>query len=72
MEGFSRQKEGIPRKFKVGYFGECYLAFGEGRGSYEQMTSPVLTRKFQTDWLKIPLLGEAETVIRLGIKACGA
>ena len=33
-------------------------------GSIKQMTSLVLIRKFQTDWFKIPLLGEAKTSIR--------
>lgn len=33
-----------------------------------QITSLVLTRKFQTDWFKIPLPGEAETAISLIIK----
>lgn len=27
----------------------------------------VLTRSFETDWLKIPLLGETETAISLGL-----
>ena len=29
-----------------------------------QMTSLVLIKKFQTEWFKIPLLGEAETAVR--------
>ena len=29
----------------------------------------MLTRSFQTDWFKIPLLGEFETVIKLGINS---
>lgn len=32
-----------------------------------QVTSGVI-RKFQTVWFKIPLLGEAETAISLGLK----
>lgn len=36
-----------------------------------QMTSLVV-RKFQTDWLKFPLLQEVEAAIRLGFKPqCG-
>lgn len=34
-----------------------------------QITSLGLISKFQTDWLKIPLLGEAETTVSLGIKS---
>ena len=41
---------------------------GEGQGYIMQITSLVLLRKFQTGRLRIPLLGEAETIIRLGIK----
>lgn len=33
-----------------------------------QITSLILIRKFQTDWLKILLLGEAETAVVLGIR----
>lgn len=33
------------------------------------MTSQVPTRQFQIDWFKIPFLGEAESVIKLGIKS---
>lgn len=32
-----------------------------------KITSLVQTKKFQTDWYKIPLLGEAEIAIRWGI-----
>lgn len=34
-----------------------------------QITSLVLNRKFQTDWFKIPFLGEAETACGLVIKS---
>lgn len=34
-----------------------------------QSTSLVVIRKSQTDWLKIPLLGEAEMAVRLGVKS---
>lgn len=33
------------------------------------MNSLVLSRKFQAGWFKIPLLGEAATAIRLGVKS---
>lgn len=32
-----------------------------------QITSTVLTKKFQVHWFKIPLLGETDIAIRLGI-----
>ena len=41
-------------------------------GSMLQITSLVLTRKFQTDWLKVTVLGEAEIVVRLSIKIWSA
>lgn len=34
-----------------------------------QITSLVLISKFQTDWFKIPLLGEATTAVNLGSKS---
>lgn len=39
--------------------------FSEGRAGslIMQITSLVLNRKFQTDWFKIPFLGEAETAV---------
>lgn len=39
------------------------------QGSITQITSVVLTRTFQTDWLKITFLGEAETLVKLSIKS---
>ena len=36
-----------------------------GMGLIKQITSLVLIRKFQTNWLKILLLGEAVTTIKL-------
>ena len=33
-----------------------------------QITSLVRIRKFQADWFKIPLLGEAEIAVRFVIK----
>ena len=41
--------------------------FGGQRKPRRQTTSLVLTRKFQTSWLKIMFLGEVETAIRSGI-----
>lgn len=38
------------------------------RGSIRQMTSLLLSSSFQTDWFKVPFLGELETIIKLGIK----
>ena len=37
--------------------------------SIRQISLLVLTRKFQTDWLKVTFLGEVETAIRLGIQS---
>ena len=42
---------------------------GGHRGSIRWLTSLVLTRQFQTGWSKIPVLGEAATVMKLGIKS---
>ena len=49
------------------YFRQGYFLLGEGGGSgvgLRQVTLLVLTRKFQTDWFKVPLLREAETAIK--------
>lgn len=69
IEGFYRQKEGGTRKLKVGYFRQGYLPLEKGRGSYLIDYFWSVVRKFQTDWLKILLLGEAKTAIRLSIKS---
>ena len=42
-------------------------SFGRWQESIRQITSLVLT--FQTDWFKILLLGEVETVFKLGVKS---
>ena len=42
-------------------------SFGRWQESIRQITSLVLT--FQTDWLKSLLLGEVETVFKLGVKS---
>lgn len=52
----------------MGDFRQGYLLLGEGRGLVMQITSPMLISKFQPDWFKIPLVGEAETAVSLGIK----
>lgn len=39
----------------------------ESRGSYQADYLTSLTKIFQTNWFKIPLLGGAETAISLGI-----
>lgn len=63
MEGFYRQKGvGGTRKL-IDYFKQDRLPLGEGRRPYPQMTSLVLTRKFQTRWFKILLLREAKTTV---------
>lgn len=49
------------------YFHGYTFPLGE-TGFIKQMTSLALTRKFHTDWLGIPLPGEAEMAIRLIIK----
>lgn len=51
------------------YFRHGYLPLGEGRGYFRQFTLLVLTRAFQIDWFKIPLLEEAKIAFRLGIKS---
>ena len=48
-------------------WGQVHHPLPGGLGSVMQITSLVLIRKFQTDWLKILLLGEAATPVRLGI-----
>ena len=52
-------------KKKKDYFRQSYLSLSEGEGSITYFTSSVLNRKFQIDWFKIPLLGEAESAVRL-------
>ena len=42
---------------------------GRAGGLIMQIASQVLIRKFQTDWIKILLVAEAETIIRLGIQS---
>ena len=44
-------------------------SFGGWKGFLEQITSLVLTRLFQIDWLKVTFLAEGETAVRLGIKS---
>ena len=56
---------GMKKKKKKDYFRQSYLSLSEGEGSITYFTSPVLIRKFQIDWFKIPLLGEAESAVRL-------
>ena len=65
MEGRKGVGHGSGKKRKD-YFMQDYLPLEEGKGSIMQITSPVLIRKFQIDWFKIPLLGEAEIAVRLG------
>lgn len=48
---------------RMGYFRQSHLLLGEA-----EILSGTST-EFQTDWFKIPLLGEAETAIGLGIKS---
>ena len=74
MEGFYRHKDGGTRKLKESIIsGKLTLPTRQEAGwdriLIKQITSLVLTRKFQFDWFKILLLGEAETAIRLGIKS---
>lgn len=44
-------------------------ALCKGKTTFPQITSLVVIRNFQTSWLKILLLGEAETAISLVIKS---
>ena len=56
-------------KKKEIFFRQSYLSLSEGEGSIMYFTSPVLVRKVQIDWFKIPLLGEAKIGAKLGIKS---
>lgn len=71
MEGFYRQEGGAKKllgKEKIKYYFRLgYLPLGGRAEGLMQVTSGVI-RKFQTVWFKIPLLGEAETAISLGLK----
>lgn len=42
---------------------------GGQKGFVRQVTSLLLTKKFQMVWFKIKLLGEVETAVRLGTKS---
>lgn len=55
---------------KVYYFRQGYIPLGEVRGFYEAdyLTSDV--KEIPDCRLKIPLLGDLEIIIRLGIKHC--
>ena len=72
MECFYRQKgrneEG--KKQRADHFRQGHLSLKArySRGLIGQIISLVLIGKFQTDWFKIPLLGKAETAVRLGTK----
>ena len=74
LEGFVQdgrvyeQNEGGTKKFSVGYSGKDTFPLGKAGGLIWQVTLLVLVKKFQVDWFKIPLPGEAETAIRLGFK----
>lgn len=63
-KAFYRQKESETKKLKD------WIISGQEKkgGPIKQMPSPVLTRKIHTDWLRIPLLGEGKTTVRLVIK----
>lgn len=61
MEDFLRQKW---EEKKSGLFHTRSSVFVEGPGSVMQVTSHVLIRKFQIPWLKVPFLGEVETVVK--------
>lgn len=43
--------------------------FNGWQGSIKQITFLELTRYFHIDWFKIPFLGEAESIIKLGIRS---
>lgn len=44
-------------------------SYGDGGGSIRQIDSLVLTKRFETDWLKAIFLGKDESAIRLGSKS---
>lgn len=71
MEGSYRQKEWDKQVKRVDYFRQSHPPLGEEGvgGVIRQIISLGLTRKFQTNCFKIPLLGEALTAIKLGIKS---
>ena len=60
MERFYRQ-EGETRKLKVNFPGKIPLPYGKAGGLIKLIASQGLLRYFQSNWFKIPLLGEAET-----------
>lgn len=64
MEGAYRQKEGGTRSEESGLFQARGPSLSPAKGRLPLQ----LIRKFQTDWLKIPLLREAEAAIQLVIK----
>ena len=65
----SRKKGGLRFK-RVDYFLQGHLRLSKSRGLIRQIVSLVWIRKFQIDWLKTSLLGDAETAIWLVINFC--
>lgn len=63
MEGFYRQKEAK----RVDYFRQGHFPLWNGRGFY-QTAYFIISPGNYSGWFKIPLLGEAESAIRLVIK----
>lgn len=74
MDGFGRLEGGWDKEVKRVYYSwQCHFFFffqGKTGDFIRQLTSLVLTNKFQNDWFKILHLGDTETTIRLGIKSC--
>lgn len=68
MEGVCKQKEGEKEVKNVDYFRQGQLPLREGWGFNLADDPTSVVRKFQIDWFRIPVLGEAETAIRLLVK----
>lgn len=70
MEGFYRQEGGRESSYQPKRTGDCFrqghFPLGGRTGNPMWMTL-LVTGKFQTVWFKIPLLGEVEVTVGLGI-----
>lgn len=65
MESFIDRKRVESRKLKEWIIsGKDIFPKRKAEGLIWQITSLALTRKFQTFWFKIPLLGKSETAVR--------
>lgn len=70
MENFYGQKEAGQGNYfsRADCYRQNHLPLrGHGLGRMSPADYSTSARSFETDWLKIPLLGETETVISLGL-----